>query len=341
MSRRPFRTRLLIPLAVLSLVGACSAEDGDEPSAAGDGDGVFPVTVEHAFGGTTVPERPQRVVTVGYTEQDTVLALGVVPVGVTEWYGDQPSAVWPWAQDELGDAEPTVLSADDGINVEAVAALEPDLIIGTNAGLDEETYEALSGIAPTIAHSGEQDAYFEPWDVQAELIGTALGRREEALALIDEVKGQFADAAAAHPEFAGTTAVFLQNAVYDGSFIAYQDGLSTDFLTDLGFVVPSSIEQFAADGQAYIPLEQAGVLNDAEVLVWGTETPEDRPALEEQAVYRTLAAVQAGRLAFTDEVLAGAIYFTSPLSLPYVLDELVPRLEAAVAGDPATLPAAG
>ena len=35
---------------------------------------------------------------------------------------------------------------------------------------------------------------------------------------------------------------------------------------------------------------------------------------------------------FTDGVLAGAIYFISPLSLPYVLDRLTPQLEAAVAG---------
>lgn len=335
------RTRLVVPLAVLSLLAACGSEDddGNGTTAAPGGDDAFPVTVEHAFGETTVPDEPRRVVTVGYTEQDTLLALGVVPVGVTEWYGEQPFAVWPWAQDELGDAEPEVLDASDGINVEAVAALEPDLIVSTNAGLDEETYEALSGIAPTIAHSGDHDAYFEPWDVQVELIGTALGQRDEALALIGDLQDRFARVAAAHPEFAGTAAVFLQNAVYDGAFIAYQDGLSTDFLTDLGFVVPESIGQFAADGQAYIPLEQAGVLNDAEVLVWGTETPADRPALEAQAVYRALEPVRGGHLAFTDEVLAGAIYFTSPLSLPYVLDELVPRLEAAVAGDPSTIPA--
>jgi iron complex transport system substrate-binding protein len=137
--------------------------------------------------------------------------------------------------------------------------------------------------------------------------------------------------------------VLLQNAVYEGSLIAYQDGLSTDFLTDLGCVVPPSIDDYASDasggGQAYIPLEQAAVLDDADVLIWGTETDTDRAALEDLSVYRSLRAVQGGNLVFTDDVLAGAICFTSPLSLPYVLDELVPRLERAVAGDPSTRPA--
>ncbi len=80
---------------------------------------AFPVTVEHALGSTTIEAEPQRVVTVGVTEQDTVLALGVIPVGVTDWYGDQPYATWPWAQDELGDAEPEVLLAADGFELRA------------------------------------------------------------------------------------------------------------------------------------------------------------------------------------------------------------------------------
>jgi iron complex transport system substrate-binding protein len=317
-----------------------AADDTDTASAAG---GAFPVTVEHAFGSTEVPSEPQRVVTVGVTEQDAVLALGVTPVGVTEWYGDQPFATWPWAQDELGDAEPTVLQAPEGLPFEAIAALEPDLLIGTNAGLTEEDYATLSAIAPTIAHSGDYEVYFEPWDIQAMAIGRALGREDQAAELVGDIKQRFADEAAAHPEFAGTSAVFLQNAVYEGSLIAYQDGLSTDFLTDLGFVVPKSLDPYASaadgGGQAFIPLEQAAVLDDADVLVWGTETPADRVALEDLGVYRSLRAVQNGNLVFTDGVLAGAIYFTSLLSLPYVLDELVPMLERAVEGDPATVPA--
>ena len=53
--------------------------------------------VAHQYGETTVPAPPERVVSVGVTEQDILLELGVVPVAVTEWYGEQPSATWPWA----------------------------------------------------------------------------------------------------------------------------------------------------------------------------------------------------------------------------------------------------
>ena len=58
-----------------------------------------------------MPEEPKRVVSVGVTEQDVLLQLGVVPVGVTEWYGEQPDATWPWAHDLLEGAHPEVLSS--------------------------------------------------------------------------------------------------------------------------------------------------------------------------------------------------------------------------------------
>ncbi|WP_080737361.1 ABC transporter substrate-binding protein [Rhodococcoides fascians] len=346
---RPLRTTLAvcaIALTTAGLLSACS-NSSDEALPAGGADtgpssnsSAFPVTIEHAFGETVVPEEPTRIVVAGYTEQDTVLALGVIPVGVTEWYGDQPYATWPWAQAALGDAQPEVLSNDDGFETEKIAALEPDLIIATNAGLTADTYDTLSDIAPTLAQSDASTAYFEPWDVQAEKIGRALGQKTEVDALIDGVNQKFADAAAAHPEFAGKKAIFLQNAFYEGKAIAYQDGLSTDFLTKLGFAIPDDIDAYVpADGsaQASIPLENLSVLNVADVLIWGTEGPGDRAQLEKEAVYNALEPVQDGNLVFTDGVTAGAIYFTSVLSLPYVIDKLTPALTEALGGTAATI----
>ena len=143
--------------------------------------------MEHAFGATEIAAEPERVVTVGLTEQDTVLALGVAPVGVTEWYGEQPYATWPWAQDELGDATPEVLSQADGLQIERIAALEPDLILGLNAGLDDTTYAQLSEIAPTVADAEGAEGYFSPWRDQTLMIGQALGKEAEAQALVDDV----------------------------------------------------------------------------------------------------------------------------------------------------------
>ena len=153
-----------VPLLLIALLLAACGSD-PEPSAGNpdpsdgpaSGGGTFPVTVEHRFGETVVDDEPARVVSVGYTEQDTLLQLGVAPVGVTEWYGEQPFATWPWAQELLGDAEPEVLSLTDGFEYEKIAALQPDLIIGTNAGMTKKDYELLTAIAPTITSVGGLD----------------------------------------------------------------------------------------------------------------------------------------------------------------------------------------
>ena len=312
------------------------------PSLETSGSETFPITVEHAFGVTVVPAEPQRVVTVGVTEHDTVLALGVTPVGVTDWYGDQPFATWPWAQDELGGAEPEVLSSADGLQYERIAALEPDLIIGTNAGLDDAMYEQLSAIAPTIAHPAGTDAYFSPWDQQALLVGQALGREPEVRAHHRRSEGRVRRGRRRAPRVRGdrhrVPAERLLRRRGDRLPGRPQHRLShRPRLHD-----PIRARRVRARGgaQAYIPLEQLSVLDTADVLLWATEAPGDRAALEAEPLYSSLAAVEDGHLVFTDGITAGAIYFTSLLSLPFVLEHLVPALASTVAGDgPATIDA--
>ena len=91
---------------------------------------AFPVTITHKFGEITIDAPPERVVSIGFADQDWLLALGVTPIAeCRDWYGDQPYATWPWAQDELGDAQPAVLTSTE-LNFEEIAALRPDLIVG-------------------------------------------------------------------------------------------------------------------------------------------------------------------------------------------------------------------
>ena len=95
--------------------------------------------------------------------------------------------------------------------------------------------------------------------------------------------------------------------IYDGSVIAYQKGLSTDFLTDLGFDIPAEIDAFATEGgQAYIPVEQLTVLDSADVLIWGTEADADKADLEQVPLFNSLTAVQAGKSIYTGGELAAS-----------------------------------
>ncbi len=316
MSRRGFFGA--VGAAGLLMVAACSP---NKPANGNPGGGA--VTVKHKFGQTTVPSPPKRVVSAGFTEQDDLLAVGVVPIAVTNWWGDQPFGVWPWAQPKLGSAQPVVLSLADGLRFDQIAALKPDLIVATNAGVDKDSYNRLSGIAPTIAQSGD-DPFFEPWKVQADTVGLAVSKADQMKSLVSGVDNKFSDVAKANQQFKGKKVLLLQGTFYQDNVVATLAGWRTDFLTQMGLVIPDGLAQFAVDDhRAYIPRDQVpNVLSNADALIWTTESDADQAALQNDPNIKQLGA----RNVFTGKDLSGAIAFSSPLSLPVVADQLPPML---------------
>ena len=301
-----------------ALVAACSSPKPGEVAKDGS------VSVKHIFGETKIPAPPKRVVSAGFTEQDDLLALGVVPIAVTDWFGGQPFGVWPWAQPKLGGAQPVVLNLSDGIQADQIASLKPDLIVATNAGLDQDTYTKLSAIAPTIAQSGP-DAFFEPWKDQATLIGQAVFKADDMTKLIAAVGDKFASVGKDNPQFAGKKVLLLGGTFYEDSVRVTTPGWRTDFLTEMGFTIPDT-------GRGLVSRDKmASVLDVADVLIWTTESDDEQAALLADPVVAKLQATVQRRNVFTGKDLAGAIAFASTLSYPVVADQLPPLISKVLA----------
>jgi iron complex transport system substrate-binding protein len=284
------------------------------------------VTITHLFGQTVIKEPPKRVVSAGYTEQDDLLALGVVPIAVTNWFGDQPFAVWPWAQQKLGSAQPVVLSLDNGIQVDQIAGLKPDLIVAINAGVDADTYQKLSAIAPTVPQSGG-DAFFEPWQDQATAIGQAVFQADQMKLLIDGTDKQFAALAQKNPQWKNKKVLLMQGTLWQGTIVATVAGWRTDFLAEMGLVIADSINAFATDHRAVIPRDHIkAVLDSADLVIWTTESPDDQKALLADPDVAASQATTQNRHIFTSKDQSGAIAFSSPLSYPLVADQLPPQI---------------
>ncbi|MGW2843824.1 iron-siderophore ABC transporter substrate-binding protein, partial [Streptomyces sp. NPDC001274] len=138
-------------VGLLTGCGSDTAESKGEDAPAAS-TGAFPVTVEHAFGSTEITKAPERVVSVGYTDDQAVLALGVKPVGMVDQYpnpaGKSPdiNTQWPWVKDKWGDTRPEVVmsNGDAGPNYEKIASLRPDLIIAVYSEIDRAAYDKLS-----------------------------------------------------------------------------------------------------------------------------------------------------------------------------------------------------
>ncbi|MFF7262580.1 iron-siderophore ABC transporter substrate-binding protein [Streptomyces sp. NPDC008159] len=346
-SRRAPRLAAAFTSATL-LLATATACGGDDPASDTSGAGAeanasggsaFPVSVDHKYGSTTIKSEPKRIVTVGLTDQDAVLALGKVPVGTTEWLGGYKGAVAPWAEDRLGSAEvPTVLKdTGTGPQVEKIAALKPDLILAVYGGLTKEQYESLSTFAPVVAQPKKYNDYGVPWQEQTETIGKALGRSDEAAEAVEETESKIAEAVKEHPEFKGRSAVMATP--YEGMFVFGSQDPRSHLLTDLGFTLPADLDKVIGDQfGANISKERTDLL-DQDALVWQvTDVTKDADKLHKDASYKDLNVVKEGREVYVSETsdYGNALSMGTVLSLRYVVERLVPQLAAAVDGKPGT-----
>jgi iron complex transport system substrate-binding protein len=331
----------LAGVSLMLLALACGADDEaptrtpSPPATPAPAAAAFPVTIEHKFGATTIEEEPQRVLSLGFNEHDTIFALGVEPIAVRYWYGDEDDAIFPWAEEAAGGANPPVLNIPFGeLDFEAIAALKPDLILGVFSGITEEEYETLSAIAPTVAQSPEFIDFGMPWREATLLIGRALGREERAEELVAEVEGLFAAARDAHPEWEGLSLVI---AVYraEGLRAFHSQDLRSRFFTDLGFEIPAEIDEIAGDlFFADLSREQARLL-DVDVLLWDQLrfTEGGRAVVENDPLLQQLDVTREGRVVFIGE-FEDAYAWNTVLSLPVALEGLLPMLEQATGANP-------
>jgi iron complex transport system substrate-binding protein len=295
----------------------------------------FPLTVEHKYGSTTFESPPGRIVSVGLLEQDSLLALGVTPVGTTEWFGEYEGAVWPWAQSHLGDEVPEVVGDASAVDFERITALEPDAILALYAGLTQEQYDTLSAIAPTVAQPADYVDYGIPWQELTQTVGDIIGKADEAAALVEGVEGDFLAAQSDHPEFVGASSVVATP--YEGIWVYGPEDVRGQLLTGLGFVLPDNLVDVTGEAYGGNLSEENADLLDVDAIIWldaaDVEGELGGPLYSSFRVHREGREVHLNSY---DDPLGGATSFVTVLSLPYLLDGLVPKLAAAIDGDPAT-----
>ncbi len=312
----------------LTLVFAAGCSSGPTQESAPSGGPGFPVSIPNRYGETVVPAEPKRVVSIGYTDQDTILAFGVVPVAIREFIGHQPSATWPWARPMLGDAKPEVLPASD-VSVEKLAGLRPDLIVAMTAGLSREQYETFSKIAPTLVPPAQFIDHGVPWQETTRLIGAALGKPARAEQMVTDLERRFAEARAAHPEFAGKLVAGARpNSVDPSQYMVWgSQDVRARFFSALGFGTPAEFDRRAGMRfYAQLSTELLGRLDDSDLVVWITGGEAERARIPQLAGYERLRVVRENRTLVLDDELSAALSFSSVLSLPAALDTLPARM---------------
>jgi iron complex transport system substrate-binding protein len=300
--------------ALALLLAGCGS--GTDPAGAG-GSGGETRTVTHSAGTTEVPQDPRRVVALGDPHVAALAALGVPLVGI----GDQDAFVASSYAELL--PEGTDLASVDTIgdpydpNLEAVAALEPDLILG-----DEflEVYDQLSAIAPTVLVSYGANG---GWRTRFREIAAAVGREDRAA----EVERAYEQELAALDDTAREQTVAFVRVTPEGGFRV--DSLPTAFpgsvAVDAGVPTlrPEGVGAFDEEsGFLELSAENLDVLAGADRIVLGDNSAYDPTlddslsVLQRNPLWAALPAVRAGRVSqVPGPVYNGGNHFSARLLL--------------------------
>ena len=269
----------------------------DSGLGSGQADGVFPRTVAHYQGETTINAAPTKVVIISTGQADAMLSLGMCPIGSTTASG----AEGPVPQ-YLKDAYPDQASAIEAItkvgsrtepDIEAIGALKPDLILTNIAGKDDADtlYKNLTAIAPTVVTRGTGQF----WKIDFLLLADALGKREAAQSLLDIITQEAGEAGSALTT-AGTISLLRKNS--DKLRVFGPISFSGSVVADMGLQRPDP-QQFT-DGVSQELSSETLDQADGDWLFYGVQGGKDEE-LTGQALWGSLKAVTAGHAVKVDD----------------------------------------
>ena len=297
------------------------------------------MTIEHAYGSTTIEEQPERVATVAWSNHEVPLALGVVPVGMSKatWGDDDGDGVLPWVEEkleELGADTPVLFDETDGIDFEAVADTEPDVILASYSGITQEEYDTLSKIAPVVAYPDV--AWGTSLDDMIRLNSTAIGLKAEGEQLIADITTQTEDALAANPGLEGKKVLFSYIDPSDFSQIGFYTSHDTrpGFLMDLGLPQPTVVDEESAKTDEFfvtLSAEEAERFSDVDVFVtYGDADGSIIAQLQADPLLSKIPAIANGQIAVLENSTPlAASANPSPLSVGWGVDEYFGILAAA------------
>ncbi|MFV0573878.1 MAG: iron-siderophore ABC transporter substrate-binding protein [Vibrio sp.] len=299
-------------------------------------DATFPITIHHAFGTTVIKQKPQRIATVAWANHEVPLALDVVPVGfAAATFGDDDGdGVLPWVKaklDELHAQTPVLFDEGDGIDFEAVAATQPDVILAAYSGLTKADYDTLSMIAPVVAYPTAPWA--TDWREMIRINSLGMGMPKEGEALIKKIEADIATRVAHYPELKDKSIMLITHLdPTDLSVIRFYNANDTrvKFFNDLGMKSPESVKALTFDGKfsGEASIEQIDSFNDVDIfLTYGSD--ELKKPLLANPLMRKMRAIKNGSLVMLGNGPIATAANPTPLSITWVLDDYLKALSDA------------
>lgn len=340
---------VILVASALTLAACGSASESTSTSESADAkttatSGEFPVTLDHAFGSTTIESQPERVATIGWANNEVPLALDVVPVGMSKaaFGDDDGDGILPWVEEkleELGGETPVLFDETDSIPFEQIADTQPDVILAAYSGITQDDYDKLSKIAPVVAYPGI------PWgtslDKMITLDATGLGMEDKGTELNTALDTEVADTLNQFPNLKGAKVLFTafggQNDNSKIGFYGTKDPRA-GFLADAGIGVPQIVQDESGQAESFWierSAEDVEAFSDVTLMIsYGSDDPaENAKTLAELQAHPLLGripAIRDGHIAFLGNGPLAAAATPSPLSIPWSIQDYFSLLNDAL-----------
>lgn len=336
--------RLREAIGLIAIAGAAAlllsgCAGGAAPAASGSAtaDGAaFPVTIPSALGDATIDKKPTRIATWGWGATDAVLALGIVPVAIpSDDYSGGADKMPPWISDavkKLGGPTPQILDSSAAeISVEELLKANPDVLLAPYSGITQKEYDAVTGAGiPVVAYPDAP--WSTPWRDVITITGTALGMKTQAAAVLKRLDTLVSDAAAAHPEFRGTSIAYVDDDV-DTFYMYLPADPRVEILEDLGFTTPKSVTDLdTKEGTFYTTVSHENLDRiDAQVIFTQAEQQSTLDEFLSSPRGQLIPAVKKGAVAAMVGAENVAAVSPTALTLPWALPTIVEKLAKATA----------
>jgi iron complex transport system substrate-binding protein len=229
-------------------------------------------------------------------------------------------------------------------NLDDIKNLHPDLITALYSGVTQDDYLKLSAIAPTVTGvSADLRDYFSSWQEEINAVGQIMGRPTYATKVVTDTEAYFTRAVADHPEFRDASVAVAAPGPTGQFRLMNPYAPMSRFFSSLRMDTPGRIDTITSPrGKAFyraiynvdLPTSELSILNNIDILVFivGSDGQAAMDRLKATAAYQNLSAVQKSHVLILGPDLAEALYYASPMSIPWALDKIVPQLVDMLSG---------
>ncbi|MGL4797160.1 MAG: iron-hydroxamate ABC transporter substrate-binding protein [Paraclostridium sp.] len=276
-----------LTVATLGVVTGCSNSNNNKSN-----NNEETRVVQSVKGEVEIPADPKRIVDISGSSEELVL-LGHTPVGTANVDSYETDKVPSYIEDKLGSAKVVGHSMMDTMDIEAILASEPDLII--MAPRQEKIYDQLKEIAPVVMLEDQSN----DWEAKLTDVAELFGQEEEAQKWLDSYYVKAKKLGDEIKKANGEDKTYLTVLASAGQFMVFTEGgIGTVLKTDMGLPQPSNMPKQDSITLPTVTMEGLTEIDADHIIVIATES--DKSDLEKSSVWKEMRAVKGGNVTILD-----------------------------------------